>query len=843
MKPIRISALLLPLLLLAACESGGGDSGDQPKTFSIITSSLPAGIEGVNYSAQLSSDNGVAPVTWAFAPGYSPPAWLSLSTTGGLSGVPSASGSVSVEVQATDSSMTPVSITRTLPLEIYARPEITTTTLPRNTRGQAYSEQLTHNANAALNVTFALASGSTLPNGFNLSASGALTGTTGDGGLYPLEIELLYAGSVVDTSTLDLVVYESIPYAYVEDALEPNDGSGSATQLLPAASPPGNLTMGNDAVQTTPLTLNSDQNITKPDPDDWFKFNIATPGTITIDVFFRGLVGEVDAYLWFYTGSPTHQVVKVAESVGYQTDDERIVYDNAQLSNGIGAGYYYLQINAPADASQSLWNRNAYTFRVSFNDLTIATDHLEADSAGGGINEQVVAYNQGNSPTAPQWSVAAGALPNGVSFTTDGRFTGTPTQFGLCDFTVRVEDGGLVSERDIKVRFFDSNQGDYWQLRGDRLLHDTGTNTDSALETFGDAMVVAPHPDYPTEGAIYVLGGYSTQMLDSVRVFHTDRAGIPAEKQFKFEDINKPLPNSLRYHGVCYMQHSYGGYIYVVGGEIGAQATGHTPGDLWRSVFRLQVADGSGNALSHPLSTNWELLAELPDTAPSGEDIKGWAEFGLAADDQANDADDRIYLLGGRYDIEDSVGSATYSRKFHDEVLMYECPTTSAGSGVWFIKNDTTPYTPRRFPAVAMLGGYIYVVAGREGAIGQTGSGGAIADYIEMYQPDNYQTNAALSTAGKTQFPTLGGGGGYYPMYATLNGSLYVWCGWDTNFAGTKALNRFDPNGASGTVTRLTDADWGTGFGGGVAHDGKLWIISGIGHGAHSEAKNLVYIP
>ena len=93
MKPIRISALLLPLLLLAACESGGGDSGDQPKTFSIITSSLPAGIEGVNYSAQLGSDNGVAPVTWAFAPGYSPPAWLSLSTTGGLSGVPSASGS------------------------------------------------------------------------------------------------------------------------------------------------------------------------------------------------------------------------------------------------------------------------------------------------------------------------------------------------------------------------------------------------------------------------------------------------------------------------------------------------------------------------------------------------------------------------------------------------------------------------------------------------------------------------------------------------------------------------------------------------------------------------------
>src|SRR5690606_34080764 len=114
-------------------------------------------------------------------------------------------------------------------------------------------------------------------------------------------------------------------------------------------------------------------------------------------------------------------------------------------------------------------------------------------------------------------------------------------------------------------------------------------------------------------------------------------------------------------------------------------------------------------------------------------------------------------------------------------------------------------------------------------------------DYVEMYEPDPYQTNVALSTADKTQFGTLGGGGGYYPMFATLNGSLYVWCGWDASFQGTRALNRFDPG--TGGVTRLCDADWGTGFGGGVAHDGKLWIISGIGHGADSEPKNLVYLP
>jgi hypothetical protein len=44
-------------------------------------------------------------------------------------------------------------------------------------------------------------------------------------------------------------------------------------------------------------------------------------------------------------------------------------------------------------------------------------------------------------------------------------------------------------------------------------------------------------------------------------------------------------------------------------------------------------------------------------------------------------------------------------------------------------------------------------------------------------------------------------------------------------------------------MTRLTDADWGTGFGAGVAHDGKLWILSGIGHGTEALPNNLRYTP
>ena len=848
MKKIRFLALL-PMLLLAACgggdSGGGGDDGggnNNPPAFAITTATLGDAITGVPYNAQLATVNGTAPITFDWATGFTPPAWLSLSTTGALTGTPSAAATHVLEVSATDSSMTPVTVSRSLNLDVLAAPQITSTDMPRAVKGQPYTAGLTHNAPVSISVSFAVAAGSTLPSGLNMDAMGAFTGTTGDGGLFVATFELLVSGLTVDTVTLDLIVYESIPYTYIQDTLENNDTTGTGTQLLPTATPVGRLTNSMQAIQAPPLTLNSDQNITKPDPNDFFKFNIGNPGTITVEVFFRGNVGEVDAYLWHYAGSPTHAVSVVASSTRYQMDDELIVYHNAQLSGGVGAGYYYLQLNAPADVPLALWNRNAYTFRVSFNDLTIATEQLEADSAGGSIDEQVVAYNQGGNPTSPTWSIAAGTLPAGTSFTTDGRFVGSPTEFGLREFTVQVQDGTLTATRDIKVRFFDSNAGDYWQVRGERRLYDP-PNNNPLMESFGDAMVVAPHPDYPTEGAIYVLGGYSAQMLDVVRVFHTDRAGIPAAKQFMFEDIGVPLPVSVRYHGAKFVQHTYGGYIYVVGGEIGAASGTHTTGDLWDSVFRLQVADGAGVALAHPLSTTWELLALLPDTATGGEHVKGWAEFGLAVTDAANDTDDRIYLLGGRYDREDSVGSGTYGRRFHDHVLMYECPTAAVGQGTWHQKSDVAAYTARRFPAVAMIGGYIYVVAGREGTPGQTGSGSTISNYVEMYQPDPFQTNVALSTAPRTSFPTLGGVGGYYPMYDVLNGSLYVWCGWDSSFAGTKSLNRFDPNGATGTVTQLTDADWGTGFGGGVAHDGKLWIISGIGHGADAEAKNLVYYP
>lgn len=836
MSKLRMAVLALPLLL-AACGDGGSSSagsGGSGDTFRIVQGSVGSAITGVPFTAQLTTEHGTNPVTFGWEAGYTPPAWLSLSATGELSGTPTAVGAISLQVQATDAAMMPRTAIRTISLSVVAAPQITTSSLPRNIRGQVFNETLTHDAPTGLNPTFALATGSMLPTGFTLTPAGALSGMTTNGGLYVLEIELRVGAHVVDAASLDLVVYESIPYTYAQDSLENNDTRGTGTQLFPTAATPGRLTAADVHVQATPLTLNSDVNITKPDPDDYFRFNTGTVGTIKIEAFFRGLVGEVDLYLWYYTGPPTHAVVVVASSTGYLTDDETIVYHNAQ------PGFYYLQVNAPGDVGAALFNRNAYTFRLSFSDVTITTDRLEADTAGGSINAQVAALNQGAAPVAPTFTLHSGALPAGVSFTADGRFTGTPTEFGLRSFSVRVDDNGASDVRTVRVRFFDSNNGDFWQVNGQRRLYNGGSNP--IYETWGEAMVVAPHPDY-AGGAIYVLGGVEVDVIDTVRVFHTASGTAAAAKHFKFEDIGRDLPTAVRYHGAAFVQHSYGGYIYVAGGEVGVPTGVHTSGDFWHEVYRLQVSDGAGAALAHPLSSNWETVASLPQLE-GALGIRGWGEFAMVAQDAAADADDRIYIIGGRYQPEDSAGSNTFSKKFHDEVLMYECPTTAVGAGIWNVKLDTAPYTPRRFPAAAMVNGRIYLVAGREGVVGQTGSGGAISASIEMYQPDPSSVNVALATAPASSFGSLTTPV-YYPMFGTINGDMYIWCGWDAGVVGTNQLHRFTPNGTGtgGTVTRLMDADWGTGFGAGIAHEGKLWILSGIGHGTETEPLNLAYQP
>jgi hypothetical protein len=100
--------LFFPLMLFVACCacSCGSKSADPQATLSVTTTALPGATKGNTYSASLTALGGTSPYTWSVASGQLP-AGLTLSSTGAITGTPSASGEFNFTVQVTDSSATP----------------------------------------------------------------------------------------------------------------------------------------------------------------------------------------------------------------------------------------------------------------------------------------------------------------------------------------------------------------------------------------------------------------------------------------------------------------------------------------------------------------------------------------------------------------------------------------------------------------------------------------------------------------------------------------------------------------------------------------------------------------
>ena len=112
-----------------------------PPSLAVTTATLPGATVGTAYAANLSRSGGVGPYTWALVSG---PSWLSVSSSGALSGTPTTnSGSpVSVTVSVTDSE-TPNKVTANssgLTIAISLAPfQITTTSLPAGAVNGAYA--------------------------------------------------------------------------------------------------------------------------------------------------------------------------------------------------------------------------------------------------------------------------------------------------------------------------------------------------------------------------------------------------------------------------------------------------------------------------------------------------------------------------------------------------------------------------------------------------------------------------------------------------------------------------------------------------------------------------------
>ena len=164
---------------------------------SVATTSLPNGVVGQAYSTTLASAGGNPPVTWSISTG-SLPSWASLnSSTGAITGTPTATGTTSFTVKATDSSTPTQTATKSLSITVVNALSITTSSLPAGTVGSPYNTTVAATGGTTpYTWSWAAQGGSSLPPGLSISSStGVISGTPSTNTGSPFNVTVMVTDS------------------------------------------------------------------------------------------------------------------------------------------------------------------------------------------------------------------------------------------------------------------------------------------------------------------------------------------------------------------------------------------------------------------------------------------------------------------------------------------------------------------------------------------------------------------------------------------------------------------------------------------------------------------------
>jgi Peptidase A4 family/Putative Ig domain len=182
---------------------------ESPESLSITTTTLPNASVGVPYGAAVVATGGTRPYSWATTAGALP-AGLDLTSSGAITGTPSAPVHSTFTIQVSDSTA-PVALTTkvTLSLTVSVAPlTVTTKNLPSAMQGTPYQASLTAAGGTAPD-SWALFAGS-LPPGLSLSAGGIISGTPTEQGSPSFTVQVADSTSptrVTATATLSIPVF------------------------------------------------------------------------------------------------------------------------------------------------------------------------------------------------------------------------------------------------------------------------------------------------------------------------------------------------------------------------------------------------------------------------------------------------------------------------------------------------------------------------------------------------------------------------------------------------------------------------------------------------------------
>ncbi|PYP87630.1 MAG: hypothetical protein DMF61_09775 [Blastocatellia bacterium AA13] len=236
-------------LQLQMVKDGGGGAGQffgdlstnvaiavgTSNPLSISTTSLAGGTVNVAYGAQVTATGGSTPYAWSIIGGALPANVIINSSSGVITGTPTAAGISTFTVQVRDNQGATVQRQLSITINSSTSPlQITTTTLGAATRNSAYSQQLAATGGIGSYTWVVTSSPGPLPAGLTLSSSGMIGGAPSVSGSFSFTVQVTDSAQATAQRLLSLTVNPE-PLSIATSAIS-NATSGSQFTFQLAAS-------------------------------------------------------------------------------------------------------------------------------------------------------------------------------------------------------------------------------------------------------------------------------------------------------------------------------------------------------------------------------------------------------------------------------------------------------------------------------------------------------------------------------------------------------------------------------------------------------------------------------
>jgi len=508
----------------------------------IGTTSLPGGTVNGAYSQTLSVSGGTPGYVWSIASG-SLPAGLSLSPSGVISGTPSATGTATFVASVTDSSNPAQKATVSLSINTAATPlNVSSANFTQVTYGRPYSATLQANGGTP-GYKWSVASGN-LPAGLSLdSTTGSISGTPLTGGATSFTAAVQDSGSPIQTAAAQVTINVSAaPLAITASTLPAVTVGGTYAQTLQAtggSSPyqwsitsgqlPAGMTLSpvtgtitgtpttagtstftatatdtSNPTQTASLVMSLAVN-TQLAPASVAQLSISAPASTTGTVGSPytqalGVSGGTGPYTWsFSDGFPAGLTLSPSG-----------VVSGTPLPGSNGSYNVTVSVVDAGNPAQTASSTMSITIGASASPLSILSSTLASGTTGSAYSQTLQATG-GTASYA--WSLTSGSLPAGVTLSSNGAITGTPSSSGTSTFTATVTDSSSpVQTKSASLSIAisaarASTGGTTWFVRQDGgTLYNTSTNPTGQCSGKADSA-------YPGSGTNQACAASNLQYL------------------------------------------------------------------------------------------------------------------------------------------------------------------------------------------------------------------------------------------------------------------------------------------------------------------------------------------